>query len=159
MTEKKEATNPGRTGRKWGIALVALAGLAFAAIAWWPPGLESGPDRANPAAAALGQTLFKTQCAACHGEGGAGEISGQPMGGRKPGGLYIAPALNGTGHAWHHPPDMLFRIVKFGSPAKGSTMAGWEGRMSDPEIWAVLDYLFSLWPEPLRLRLQQARGG
>jgi mono/diheme cytochrome c family protein len=47
---------------------------------------------------------------------------------------------------------MLFKLVKDGSPAPDSPMKGWAGKMSDPEIAAVLAYIQSLWPERLRQR-------
>ena len=67
-------------------------------------------------------------------------------------------ALNGTAHAWHHPPDGLFRIIERGSPAADSSMVGWGGRMSGEEIHAVLAYIQSLWPEQLRRRYEQAHS-
>jgi mono/diheme cytochrome c family protein len=74
------------------------------------------------------------------------------MGGARPEGGYLAPALNGTAHAWHHAPDVLFRIVRDGSPAADSSMKGWAGRLGDGEIEAVLAHLRALWPEPIRER-------
>ena len=79
--------------------------------------------------------------------------------GTKPGGGYLAPALNGSGHAWHHPPEMLFKIIRDGSPAEESAMLGWRDRMNDSEIREVLAYLFSLWPQEISAPYKEQFGG
>ena len=115
-------------------------------------------DYDDPRAIAMGEGLFATNCQACHGPQAKGESPFNVMGGRKLNGDYWAPALNGTAHAWHHPPDMLFSIVKKGSPAQDSRMRGWEGRMTDQEIHSVLAYVKSLWPVELRYRYDKSHG-
>lgn len=99
-----------------------------------------------------GGELFAINCASCHGAEAGGEDPARPRGGVRANGVYLAPALNGTGHAWHHPPDALHGIVKNGSPAAGSQMRGWADKMSDREITMVLAYLMSLWPRDMRER-------
>ena len=106
---------------------------------------------------AQGQELFAQNCASCHGDEGVGENPRSPKGGVKDNGVYLAPALNGTGHMWHHPNTMLFNTVKHGSiakdsPAKDSPMKGFEGRLTDEEIVSVIQYLKSLWPQEIQLR-------
>ena len=64
-------------------------------------------------------------------------------------GGYLAPALNGTGHAWHHPDEVLFRIIHEGSIAEDSPMRGFAGKLSDSEIVASIHYFKSLWPEEI----------
>ena len=98
----------------------------------------------------LGKTLYVKNCAPCHGPNAEGQDISRKMGGQNADGSYIAPGLNGEAHSWHHPPELLFRIVKFGSPAPGSTMVGWKDKMSDGEISAVLGYLQSIWPAKIR---------
>ena len=65
-----------------------------------------------------GEQIFAANCAACHGEKAVGENLQRPLGGMKDQGGYLAPALNGTGHAWHHPDEILFRIIQEGSIAE-----------------------------------------
>ena len=104
----------------------------------------------DPAVIAQGERLFVQNCAVCHGQQAEGENTEIPMGGTKQSGGYLAPALNGTGHAWHHPPDMLFQIIRDGSAAENSVMVGWTGRMTDAEIHTVVAYLRSLWPPEIK---------
>ena len=49
-----------------------------------------------------GKELFIKNCASCHGSEAIGENQNSPKGGVKNDDSYLAPALNGTGHAWHH---------------------------------------------------------
>jgi len=64
---------------------------------------------------AEGEQVFATNCAVFHGEMAVGENPHHPIGGMKDQGGYIAPAFNGTGHAWHHPDAVLFKIIQEGS--------------------------------------------
>lgn len=105
-----------------------------------------------------GARVFKQNCSACHGPGAIGENPRMPKGGTKPDGVYLAPALNGTGHAWHHPDEMLFEIIKNGSAAKESPMRGFAGIMTEEEMMSVLQYIKSLWPEKIR-RFHAQRSG
>ena len=98
---------------------------------------------------AKGEQIFVANCAACHGEKAVGENLQRPLGGMKDQGGYLAPALNGTGHAWHHPDETLFRIIQEGSIAEDSPMRGFAGRLSDSEIVASIHYFKSLWPEEI----------
>ncbi len=104
----------------------------------------------DPQLIARGKKLFNVNCSPCHGAQAVGENPARVNGGRKPEGSYWAPALNGTAHAWHHPPDDLFRRIKNGSFLRGSPMPIWNGRLSDQEIHSVIAYFQSLWPANLR---------
>ncbi len=105
-----------------------------------------------------GARVYQQNCASCHGVGAVGENPRMPKGGTKPDGVYLAPALNGTGHAWHHPDDMLFDIIKNGSVAKESPMRGFAGKITEEEMISVLIYVKSLWPEKIR-RFHAQRSG
>ena len=158
MAKNPEGPSRRRTARIWAWGLVGFAAAVFAVLAWWVPSLEPKIPTGSPEQIQLGEALFRGNCAICHGEAGMGETPGKPNGGRKPDGGYFAPAMNGQGHAWHHPPQALFEIVKNGSPASDSPMKGWKGRLKDEEIRAILAYLLSLWPSDLRQRYRQAHG-
>ena len=140
--------------KRWAWILVLIAVAAGATLYWWAREPPIG-DYRDPATVAQGQALYATHCAQCHGESGRGENPAEPMGGTKPDGGYLAPALDGTGHAWHHAPELLFRVIKEGSPAQDSTMRGWAGRMRDEEIGAVIAYFRSLWPPEIQARYSQ----
>jgi mono/diheme cytochrome c family protein len=98
---------------------------------------------------ALGGRLFAQNCRPCHGSKAVGENPATPLGGWNKAGP-IAPALNGSGHAWHHPPRYFFQTIRNGSTMQGTRMIGWAGRMSDAEIVAVIAYFQSLWPPHIK---------
>lgn len=103
-----------------------------------------------------GAELFRQNCAVCHGAGGVGEDPEKPSGGLKWNGTYIAPALNGTGHTWHHSNELLFDTVKNGAIEAESPMRGFRGRLKDEEIWLILNYVKSLWPEKIQKQHAQS---
>ncbi len=89
--------------------------------AWWFKEQEKTSSSFSGAAQGprlSGENIFAKYCASCHGDQAVGENPLKVAGGQKPGGGYWAPALNGTAHAWHHPPDALFQTVKEGSIAE-----------------------------------------
>ena len=97
-----------------------------------------------------GSELFTQNCSSCHGVEGVGQNPESPNGGMLDGGGYLAPALNGTGHAWHHPNSVLFKTIKHGSIASDSSMRAFSNRLSDKEIVMIIHYFKSLWPDPIR---------
>jgi mono/diheme cytochrome c family protein len=124
---------------------VVIAGTFLA----WRSGEESAPlaDPEDPAQVALGENVYRLHCAACHGA----NLEGQPDW-RSPGpdGRLPAPPHNETGHTWHHPDALLFRMTRDGMsdiiPGHESNMPGFGGVLSDEEIWAVLAYIKNQWP-------------
>lgn len=138
--------------------LVALGIFAGAGAVFWfvMGGSGTAVDYRDAALSKRGETLFAQNCAVCHGDKAVGENPRFLKGGEKPGGSYWAPALNGTAHAWHHPPDALFQIIKDGSRARNSPMRGWGDLLDDQDIHSLLAYLQSLWPDPLRRRYEQS---
>lgn len=103
---------------------------------------------------AHGGRLFAQNCSPCHGKQAVGENPATPLGGWTKTGP-VAPALNGTGHAWHHPPAYHVRIIREGSTIKGSRMQGWGQVLSDYDILAVIAYFQYLWPEQIRAAYTQ----
>ncbi len=98
---------------------------------------------------AQGQQVYADQCSACHGADLEGETDWRsPL----PSGRLPAPPHDATGHTWHHPDDVLFRIVREGTAAivgggYESDMPGFGDVLSDAEIRAVLEYIKSTWPD------------
>lgn len=131
------------------LRIPTLIGLTASALiaTWILVGLRA--DAENAETIALGRTIYETQCAACHGA----QLEGQPDWQMPlPSGRLPAPPHDATGHTWHHPDDILFRIVKEGTAAivgggYESDMPGFSGVLSDAEIRAVLAYIKSTWPE------------
>lgn len=129
------------------LVIIGLIGVAAYFYYKTPNELSAAPTASQ---IKQGERIFAQSCAVCHGDKGQGEDPSQPMGGVKDNGVFRAPALNGTGHMWHHPNAMLFNIVKNGSVAE-SPMKGFNGKLSDEEIVSVINYLKSLWPEKIRV--------
>jgi mono/diheme cytochrome c family protein len=106
---------------------------------------------------AQGRQVYADQCAACHGA----NLEGQPdWRSPLPSGRLPAPPHDASGHTWHHPDDMLFRIVKEGTAAivgggYESDMPAFADVLGDADIRAVLAYIKSTWPERER-EYQQA---
>lgn len=106
----------------------------------------------------LGQKVYAAQCAACHGQ----RLEGQPnWRERGADGRLPAPPHDASGHTWHHPDDVLFRITKHGVVKAAnlknyeSAMPAFENRLSDEEIIAVLSWIKSKWPPEIRARLDR----
>jgi len=112
--------------------------------------IESNPANLKPWYAfnqvSAGARVYQENCAACHGQRGEGAANW-----RQPGadGKYPAPPLNGSGHAWHHPLNMLFHTIKNGSPGGQGNMPAWGGKLSDEEIVSVIAWFQSKWPREI----------
>jgi mono/diheme cytochrome c family protein len=141
--------------RYWGWLLAAAAATMVVLFFLFPNKPHVAADWRNPEIVAKGEALFRVHCVACHGAAGAGENPLHPMGGEKEGGGYLAPALDGRGHAWHHTPGTLFQVIKAGSPAADSPMRGFAGKLSDEEISWIVAYFRSLWPAQIQDRYEQ----
>ncbi|MEG2730942.1 c-type cytochrome [Brevundimonas sp.] len=115
-------------------------------------GRHYGQTASNAASSAevieQGRQIYADQCASCHGA----QLEGQPDWKTPlPSGRLPAPPHDADGHTWHHPDDILFRIVKEGTAAivgggYKSDMPGF-AVLSDAEIQAALAYIKSTWPE------------
>ena len=122
-------------------------------IALWQEG-KSEADPSNVQQVTLGKSMYARHCAACHGA----SLEGQPNWKEKlPSGRIPAPPHDASGHTWHHPDAVLFGITKhgvvpgkFGPPGYQSDMPAFGVVLSDKEIWAVLAYIKSVWPEQIR---------
>ena len=116
-----------------------------------------GRDIAN------GQALYEEQCATCHGA----SLEGQPNWSTPDqNGVLPAPPHDETGHTWHHDNLLLFEYTKFGGEAAlakrgitgfNSGMPGFSETISDNEIWDILAYIRSTWPERIQ-EVQSSRN-
>lgn len=104
-----------------------------------------------------GKKIYARFCSLCHGR----KLEGQPNWHEpKEDGKMPAPPHDKTGHTWHHADIVLFNITKFGlvppyaPEGYQSDMPGWKDTLSDDDIWAVLAFIKSRWPEE-NLRFQQ----
>ncbi len=133
------------------LAALLIAGLMSGSLIPAVLSAGSAPD---------GKALFHNYCAPCHGKEGAGKDADNLSGGWREDGSRIAPALNGTAHTWHHGPDLLYEYVKEGSPDPGSPMPSFGDELKDDQIWSIIRYFQSLWPERIRrIYLDRFPGG
>lgn len=127
---------------------------AAAGFLWWRSREAQGADPNNPAQVALGRIVYDSQCARCHGDKLQGEPDWQQ---RKPSGRLPAPPHDASGHTWHHADQQLFGIIRNGitpyaPPGYQSDMPSFGGMLSDQQIWAVLAFIKTSWPEDIRER-------
>jgi mono/diheme cytochrome c family protein len=130
--------------------------LLLVGVAVWSLSSRSQPrigdinaaDSANQQLVSLGQQLYATRCAGCHG----GNLEGQPNW-RQPqaNGTLPAPPLDATGPARQRTDQQLFSIIANGgqSTAPSGTASGmpaFGSSLSDAEIWAIVSYIKSAWP-------------
>ena len=110
-----------------------------------------------------GAALYAEHCAACHGK----NLEGQPNW-QTPGtdGILPAPPHDETGHTWHHDSQLLFDYTQLGGSEalslRGVTgfksgMPAFEGVLDEAEIWDILAYLRSTWPQRVR-EIQSSRN-
>lgn len=111
----------------------------------------------------VGQTLYGDHCASCHGANLEGQENWQI---RNDDGTMPAPPHDVTGHTWHHDSQMLFDYTKLGGAGllaqRGvtgftSAMPSFEETLTDDEIWTVLAYIQSTWPQEVQ-DMQAARS-
>jgi mono/diheme cytochrome c family protein/glucose/arabinose dehydrogenase len=101
------------------------------------------PVAVTPESIAAGKKAYDLNCAGCHGNRAQGAQKAgvaisiiQEQGGKLP------PDL--TDSAWDHgsTDGEIYTVIKRGVPP--TMMAGWEGRLSDVEIWSIVNYIRAL---------------
>lgn len=111
------------------VALAAGAALAYQALQ------SRIATRVQDAEASVGEAVFRQNCAACHGPNAEGKD--------------LAPPLNRTGHAHHHPDWELYMVIAEGKVGFGQ-MPAWKDTLSEHEIRSVVAYIKTLWEEDQR---------
>ncbi len=137
-----------------GVGGVIVAALVLAVLSVSGSSAQMQPSGSDVQA---GAGLYAENCASCHGE----DLEGQPdwqMGNDD--GTLPAPPHDQTGHTWHHGDALLFDYTKEGGQAamaaRGVTsftsgMPEFGETLSDGEIWDILAFIKSTWPD----RIQQ----
>jgi mono/diheme cytochrome c family protein len=115
-------------------------------------------DPANAQLVAVGQQLYATRCAGCHGGNLQGEL-GWPQ--RRANGAMPATPLDATGPTWQRDDRWIFTTIKHGGQATApsgttSAMPAMGGGLTDAEIWAIISFIKQSWPEDIQQQqLQQ----
>lgn len=130
-------------------AVIVFVGNPFAEA----PAYRLRPDDAPTIA--WGETVYARNCASCHGA----RLEGQPhWQQRDANGRLPAPPHDASGHTWHHPDEVLFRITKFGVASSAglqsyeSSMPTYDGVLTDAQIVAVLSWIKAQWPPHIRAK-------
>ena len=112
---------------------------------------------------AAGQALYQQNCAACHGSNLEGQENWQT---RNSDGTLPAPPHDVSGHTWHHDSQMLFQYTRLGGARAladmgvtdfQSGMPAFGDDLSDDDIWNILAFIQSTWPEEVR-QIQASRS-
>jgi len=102
-----------------------------------------------------GAALYAESCAACHGT----DLQGQPdWRSAAVDGILPAPPHDETGHTWHHSDSILFDYTRLGGREAlaqqglefDSGMPEFGETLTDAEIWNILAFIQSTWPERQR---------
>ena len=100
-----------------------------------------------------GMELYNKNCSSCHMMNLAGNPDWKT--GVDEDGQRLAPPLNGTGHTWHHSPNQLYQIIRYGykkfDPNYKGKMLGNE-ELSEDDVWSILEYIKSIWPEKIKTK-------
>jgi thiol:disulfide interchange protein DsbC len=91
-----------------------------------------------------GETVFKQNCAACHGQNAEGTRDWKKT---NVNGNYPPPPLDGSAHAWHHSKELLKSTILEGGIKLGGVMPGFSGKLSDAKIDSAIAYFQSKWPD------------
>ncbi len=107
----------------------------------------------DAALAAKGRAVYEANCAACHGD----KLQGQDGWQAQPatGGAKLAPALDVTGHGWHHTDDQLAQTIRDGA----EPMPAFAEVLKEAEIEAVIAYFKSSWPAATLAQQPKSTGG
>lgn len=127
----------------------AVAGLlALAIILPSLRGTSSGSLTAT-ASAPHGEQLFGQHCVSCHGVKGRGERNWRYR-------EHGAPALDDSGHAWHHEDAQLVSMI-LDKPIPDSRMPAWRSVLSRRDAIDLVAYIKSLWSPYIRANCQGAK--
>ena len=130
------------------VAIALLGGVVSTQEARNPgAAAQKNPVAATSESIAAGKRAYDANCAACHGNRAQGaEKAGvvisiiQEMGGKQ------APELTDDKTDHGSTDGEIFTVIKKG--VAPTMMAGWEGRISDTEIWNIINYLRALAANP-----------
>ena len=135
-----------------GILLLALGGWAYISHSSIKPEQVSVSLLPNDSGVvSKGKEIYAQNCASCHGKNLQGQVGWQNQ--LDEDGHRLAPPLNGAAHTWHHSPEYLYRVIKYGftsfDPNYEGKMLGNSG-LSDEEVWELVSYMKEVWPNEIK---------
>ena len=100
------------------------------------PMLQDNPIPPTEESVSAGRVVYARYCRACHGRGGKGDGGAAPPG---------AQPSNLVDDEWDYGETdaEIFKTILEGVPPD-MVMAPWEGRISDEDIWNVVNYMRDL---------------
>lgn len=104
-------------------ACVCLAIMAAAACPGCAPGTAPSFEQ--------GKQIYQNDCQACHGDEGGGV-------------LYRQTVLNGSASVTGNP-DRVIAVILFGKDGEQGSMPGWNLKLTDQEVAAVVTYIRQAW--------------
>jgi mono/diheme cytochrome c family protein len=143
---------------RWLIAAAALAAALAAFFISRPTSSNARLLTDDADVLRVGAKVYQAHCASCHGARLEGQANWREKGAD---GLLPAPPHDASGHTWHHPDDVLFRITKQGVGSVAnikdykSAMPAFDGVLTDAEIIAALSWIKALWPADVRAQQEK----
>ncbi len=104
----------------------------------------------------MGREVFTQNCAVCHGA----EAQGAEGDWREKldDGSFRPPPLDGSAHAWHHPQEILLRVIDYGGAAMGGKMPEFIDVLDQEEKLAAIAYFQSFWTDEIYQQWTQMGG-
>ena len=118
---------------------------------------QIGVERWNSAEqVVLGREVFTQNCAVCHGAQAQGTVADWRE--KLDDGSFPPPPLNGSAHAWHHPQEILLRVIDYGGEAMGGKMPAFIDVLEPDEKLAAVAYFQSFWTDDIYQQWVQMGG-
>ena len=108
----------------------------------------------DPLNIAEGKIIYEQNCASCHGI----DLKGQPnWETKRVDGTFPPPPQNEDGHTWQHSDRQIYSYIEeggayFSPPPFKSNMPGYKKILTSKQIWNLITYIKSRWPEEIRKR-------
>ncbi|MFH1494680.1 MAG: cytochrome c [Pseudomonadota bacterium] len=133
-------------------SIALLSALLLSACSDHPQGREDKNVRHyDEKTLAMGELIYNSHCATCHGYKGEGKTGWQQPG---PDGKLPPPPLDGNGRTWRLSSTQIQQFIRLGSPDGRGNMPAWQGKLSEHEISAVAVWITSLWSDQVYLDWQ-----
>ncbi|MBX2836771.1 MAG: cytochrome c [Gammaproteobacteria bacterium] len=129
-----------------GINVIVSVVITILTVGVQPASAQSnrGYDEVN---LTQGKELYAQHCAVCHGKNGESTVKDWHQ--RDTNGRFPPPPLNGTAHTWHHSFGALMHTIQNGTQENGGGMPAWKETLSNEEIFSIIMWITSLWPDEI----------